>query len=211
MSETPDPFLEVERQMHINQLKNEVRDITGVTPETSEAADAPSEVIEDFWEHILQYEKAPYTTLGAKWSEDHGPLAEAAQLDDAELKAQLWRIINWLGTRQTFLYHTDHLSDRELYAFLLAEVLPGEIKDVPVHPDAHLHWDVIGSGSDEDTDMNFRFYADDREIADWAELVPDYVFPKREIPLYDRDQYLPQVDYSDPRQREEDLEDEDAN
>lgn len=47
----------------------------------------------------------------------------ADELTDLELSKKLWELIYDLARRRTFLCNTEHLSDRTLYARLLAETL----------------------------------------------------------------------------------------
>ena len=46
-----------------------------------------------------------------------------AALDDFQLRGRLWEFIYAMAGRRFYLYHTDHLSDRALYAWLHDEWL----------------------------------------------------------------------------------------
>jgi hypothetical protein len=52
-------------------------------------------------------------------------------LDDMALTAKLWELIGVLAERHVYLYHTDHLSDRELYTELVEEVLWEDLSGNP--------------------------------------------------------------------------------
>jgi len=59
-------------------------------------------------------------------------------------------------------------------------------------PFGSCHLDVLGSGSDEDTTLRMRYYADENERASWAADFPDFQIPPREKRPFDRDRHLPQ-------------------
>ena len=76
----------------------------------------------------------------------------------------------------------DHLSDRELYAWLLES---GHLEaHIALLPDSFLHIDVIGSGSDEDNCLYLTYYASDEERAEWKRQFPDDELPPRKRLLH---------------------------
>ena len=51
--------------------------------------------------------------------------------------------------------------------------------------------DVLGSGSEEDTYLYLKYYADDDWRRFWLKDFPDDEIPDHEDPPYDRDRLLP--------------------
>ena len=54
------------------------------------------------------------------------------------------------------------------------------------------HLDVLGGCSEEDLILHMRYYADDRDRADWRKEFPEFPMPPKEKPPYDRDRHLPE-------------------
>jgi hypothetical protein len=57
---------------------------------------------------------------------------------------------------------------------------------------------MLGSGSDGDTYLYLKYFADEKWRQDWMKEFPDYVLPEQEHPPYDRGRRLPQPAYSPP-------------
>jgi hypothetical protein len=199
-----DPFDEIERRMHIHQLKNEVREITGADFTSQENPDTPPEILEAFWEHVRDFEKAPLVKLSDRWMEAHEPLPPLENLSDEKVTKTLWEIIHWLASRRIFLESTNHLSDRELLAYIRDELFTDEIEEIPF---GNWHWDPAGSGSEEDLKIHLQYYADDDTRERWAKDWPELEIPKKETPPYDRDKDLPQASL-EPEELPEGWEDE---
>lgn len=113
-----------------------------------------------------------------------------AELFGRALKRELWRLIEALAVARVFLYHTNHLSDAELYARLWSEVLAGECPDFTRTPDDACHWDFADAGSGEE-ELWLRYHASPQERRDWKEWFPDAPVLPRERPPYRRDHRLP--------------------
>ena len=103
-----------------------------------------------------------------------------------------------LAQMRIFLEDTDHLSDRELYTTLWSDELREETKDVLLDQDSACHYQMLGSGSEEDAYLHFKYFADDKWRKDWLKDFPDYVMPEHEDPPYDRDRLLPRPTYGPP-------------
>jgi hypothetical protein len=98
----------------------------------------------------------------------------AESLDDAALHAKLWEVIQVMSEIGMVLEDTDHLSDRELYRFLVTDALlvPEILCDDGL---GFCHVSPIGGFSNEDIQIYQRYYADER----------------KERPPFDRDRFLP--------------------
>ena len=84
---------------------------------------------------------------------------------------------------------TDHLSDAELYRFLVDDALLHETI-ISVAGGGTWHISPIGGGSEEDNAIYLRYYADDDYRARWHR---DFgaPLPPNEKPPYDRGRLLP--------------------
>ncbi|MBX3401189.1 MAG: hypothetical protein KF873_20850 [Gemmataceae bacterium] len=187
---------DIDREIRINELKHEAEELAGGAMTTWEAEDAPQGLIESFWETVVAYEKAPWTSDYQQLLEAGMELPPPEELSEEQLTACLWELIRRLASHRSFLSNTDHLSDRELYTELWTETLHERKADVPVGMNGAYHIDMVGSGSDEDTQLYLKYYADDRWIEDWRTSWPNDPIPAREKPKYDRDRHLPQAEYS---------------
>jgi len=208
-----DPFSDadardIERQMNIHRLKNEASELAGGQMTTFESPDLPPEVSEQFWENVVAFERAPLRTIHQKLKAADIPMPPAAEMSDEGLHARLWQIIEFLATQKTFLSDTNHLSERELYTHLRDESF---CEASPDFPGMNLHLSPIGSGNEESTWLNFRFYAGDDSRTSWMNQFPDYEMPERIEPPFQRDHLFPQADYSvaDDGEWDDDWEDED--
>jgi len=196
MSQTPDePRTDIERQLRAIELKNEVREITGGKMQGYEADDIEPVIEEQFWENVLEYEKAPLTSAQEMLERQGVRLPDPDALSDESVSLKLWEIIDGLAKKHVFLQCTDHLSDRELYTHLIKESLVERMPDLPVRKNSAYHIDIIGSGSEEDTLLYHRYYADNRSRRQWMKDFPDYKMPKKEKPPFDRDRHLPKFDW----------------
>ena len=133
-----------------------------------------------------EYDRVPLEVL----AESGKVYAAAARLDDAEVAAELRRLVEDLASLGIFLHSTDHLSDRELYEKLTSEMLLEPMMIAP-EPGWHTHLDPIGGCSEEDLQIYYRYYADDGFRDHFHEEFPGEPLPPRETPPYDRDRFLP--------------------
>src|SRR5689334_22636676 len=112
-----------DQEIRINELKEQVKEVTGPSLRASEAEDVSPAQIEEFWQHVLDYEAAPETTDYEQLTRDGIDLPAPEELDDSALSEKLEEVVLALAWRHTFLVSTDHLSDRELYEKLWEESL----------------------------------------------------------------------------------------
>jgi hypothetical protein len=109
-------------------------------------------------------------------------------LDDAALPAVLWNLLEGMAAIGLLVDSTDHLSDRELYRYLVQDALMEETL-LPMSANSFVHYSPIGGGSEEDNEIYLRYYADDEDREQWARDFGDPLPPKTARP-YDRDKIL---------------------
>jgi len=115
-------------------------------------------------------------------------------LDDPALRDKLWEVIRAMSAIGMVIELTDHLTDRELYRYLVRDALV-EPTILSSDPMGTLHISPIGSGSEEDNRIHLQFYADDEERAEWQSMFGDPLPPKQR-PSADRDRLLPTAEMS---------------
>lgn len=158
-----------DREVRINRLREEIKKLTGEDVIFGQVSRCPPEVLEQFLEQVLEFERSPETThldLLARRGIHPPPPQE---LDDASLRDVLWKLIGDLAHQHTFVYHTNHLSDRELYSHLWNDSLREWAVDVKGNPDAAWDLDLLGGGGADDIETDMRYYADEFERARWME------------------------------------------
>jgi hypothetical protein len=185
-----DPVQE-SRQIRIERLKRRAEELTGGQMSSFASDDYPSEIKEKFWQYVVAFEQAQWVTPFDMLVNGGLSLPPSAELDDTRLTAKLWEVINGLALLGAYLHNTDHLSDRELYEYLWNDALREETVLQPNDPDFACHIDLVGSGSEEDTFLYLKYYADEDERRWWSEEWPDDVMPNHEQAPFDRDRYLP--------------------
>jgi hypothetical protein len=191
-SNDPDDLDRIDHEIRLNELKHQAEELAGGPVHAWEADDCPPGVAEQFWQNIVAYEKAPWTSHFQQLLEAGVELPAPNEMDDAALSAKLWELIRALAAMRVFLSDTDHLSDRELYTHLWEETLHEAIKDVPCDGSSAWHIDLLGSGSEQDTFLYLKHFADEDWRRHWAEQFPEDEIPEHVDPPYDRDRHLPQ-------------------
>lgn len=192
--ELPDPkeIPDIDQQIRINELREAAREAAGGEMTEWESGDTPPEIAEAFWKNVLAYEKAEQTCHFNQLEESGVELPDPDQLDDAQLTAKLWEVIDALAKLRVFLSQTDHLSDRELYEHLWYDTLREVTMDLPPGSGWTCHLDLVSSGGDEDNELYLKYYADDEDRQHWLKDFPNEKPPPRSAPPYIRDTKLPQ-------------------
>ncbi len=191
-----------DRDQKIKHLKRRAEELGASQMKTDTLDDCSADVEEAFWEQLVNYEEAPSTTYFHQLESSGVLLPPPDSLSDPELTAKLWEVIHKLALLRVFLEETDHLSDRELYTHLWTDTLREETKALPLAENSACHVQMLGSGSEEDTRLYLKYYADDAWRQRWHEDFPDDSIPEHEDPPYDRDRLLPKPDYCPPANRE---------
>ena len=180
---------EPDQETRIEKLRDEVRKLGGTF---STEVEMPADLEEEFLKHILEYEHAQPITLLQLLKNAGLEVPAPDDLDDGHLTAKLWEVIERMSSLGAYLLHTDHLSDRELYTYLYSDGLQEEATLFPENPGYAYMIDLTGSGSEEDNQIYFRYYADEEYREQWAKDWPNDRIPQREEPPYARDLRLPQ-------------------
>ena len=193
---------EDDRDKRIEDLKHRAEELCGGQMEVGGPNDCSSETEEAFWEHVVDYEEAPWTTHFHQLESAGVSLPQPDSLNDQELTIKLWEVIHKLALLRVFIEQTDHLSDRELYSHLWSDSLREDTKMLPSDPDSAWHIQLLSGGSEEDNQLYLKYYADDDWRKHWHEDFPDDPMPAHEDPPYDRDRLLPKPDYGSSVSRE---------
>jgi hypothetical protein len=96
--------------------------------------------------------------------------------DDVALRAKLQELIEEMFEIGIVVDSIDHLSDRDLYRYLVDEVL---LVEMMLSTSVGGHWNIspIGGGSDEDNEIYLRYYADDEDREHWRREFGDPLPP----------------------------------
>jgi hypothetical protein len=189
---------DVDREKRIEELKRRAEELAGGEMKAGEIEPTPPEIEEEFWKQVVEYEEAPWTTHFQQLERAGVSMPAPETLNDQEVTAKLWEVINKLAQMRIFLDDTDHLSDRELYTKLWGDLLREETKDVLLDQDSACHYQLLSGGSDEDNQIYLKYFADEKWRNDWHRDWPDDPMPDPEDPPYDRDRLLPQPTYGPP-------------
>jgi len=152
----------------------------------------PADMEEEFLRHVLEYETAEPISLFRLLENSGLKLLVPGSLTDDDLTPKLKETIERMSSLGAYLLHTNHLSDRELYAYLYNDGLREEAVLFPENPSYAYMIDLTGSGSEEDNQIYLKYYADAEHRIQWALDWPDDIIPDHEDPPFDRDRHLPQ-------------------
>jgi len=179
---------EPSQEERIAKLRAELEKLGG---NTTSLQSMPADMEEEFLRHVLEYETAEPISL-LRLLENSGSEVPAPEtLDQHALGIKLKEIIERMASLGAYLVHTNHLSDRELYEYLYKDGLREEAVLFPENPNYAYMIDLTGSGSDDDTMIYLKYYADEEHRRRWAQDWPDDPLPEHEEPPFDRDRFLP--------------------
>lgn len=116
-------------------------------------------------------------------------LPDPKTLDDAALHRELWRVLAELSHIKVALFHTDHLSDRELYTLLQREVL--QEKTWPTGGRGAMHViDLMAGSSSRAVQCFLRYYADEATRTYFANHCPGLELPEQQPLPFERESQL---------------------
>lgn len=185
---------EAERQIRIQRMRDEIESKGGSWNLGDDAIEMSPEAEEAMLQRVLFFENAPRTTHAKLLIEDGIELPSPDNLnDETQLHQKLWEVIHGLANRRVFLYCTDHLSNRALYAQLWYHHLNVDTVDISWDRDAGCHIDLLGGGTQEETLLWLKYFADDEEREWWRDTLEadGHIVPEHEDPPFQRDSLLP--------------------
>jgi hypothetical protein len=149
---------------------------------------------EEFARKMQLFEDGPTTTNFQQLLDRGIELPPPDALADAEVTTKLWEVISGLAQLRVHLDHTDHLSDKEMYAKLWHDTLRC---DTPAIDEIgfNTHVDLCAVGDDAETALYLKYFADDDFREHCAVNYPDQPLPAHQDPPYQRDQLLPGPNY----------------
>lgn len=165
------------RRQRIEELQAELRS-RGAEFMADDGCD--ERMTESFLEHVLRFETAEYKTV-REWLADSGYVPPPDVADD-RISSELCTLLDRLAFLGIVVESADHLSDRELYDWLTDQLNA----HLALLDETIIHFDVIGSGSDEDIRIYLTYYASEEERARWKADFPDAELPPRKAPLHTR-------------------------
>ena len=180
---------EPSQEERINKLRAELEKLGG---STSTLESMPADMEEEFLRHVLEYETAEQISLLRLLENSGLEVPPPESLDDDTLKTKLKELIDRMASVGSYLLHTNHFSDRDLYEYLYYEALREETVLFPENPSYAYMIDLTGSGSEDDNQTYLKYYADEEYRRQWAHDWPDDRMPEHEEPPFDRDRFLPQ-------------------
>jgi hypothetical protein len=119
------------------------------------------------------------------------PLLPPAEVTDETLTPILWELLHNLSLQGFYVQHSDHLSDRELYAELWERGLRDPAHLPGRNPRGGWFHDFLGSWGEEDMQLWLRYYATDDDRAKHAKEYSKSKLPPKEKPPCNRDWRLP--------------------
>jgi hypothetical protein len=180
---------EPSQEERINKLRAELEKLGG---STSTLESMPADMEEEFLRHVLEYETAEQISLLRLLENSGLEVPPPESLDDDALKIKLKEIVDRMASVGSYLLHTNHFSDRDLYDYLYHEALREETVLFPENPSYAYMIDLTGSGSEDDNQTYLKYYADEEYRRRWAHDWPNDPMPEHEEPPFDRDRFLPQ-------------------
>lgn len=179
--------------VRIEELKERLRLIAGDQVKVDCSPNCDPASFERFIEQVIVYKQREAAVETAIRERRLEALPCPDQLTDPKLTDKLWFLIGQLAEQGIFIYHTDHLTDRELYGVLWRQTFWQEA--TPVGRGRIRRLDLLGGVSDAETLLYLKHYASESERWRWLGDYPDYDLPAHVDPPYDRDRHMPRPDW----------------
>jgi hypothetical protein len=171
---------EVDREIAAAKMEADADDTTPFDP--------PSPALEA---QLRAGEPENWTPPDEQLARKNIPLLPPAEITDETLTPVLWELLHNLSLQGFYVLHTDHLTDRELYAELWERGLRDPAHLPGRNPRGGWFHDFLGSWGDDDMQLWLRCYASDDERAQHAKEYPQDKIPTKEKPISNRDWRLP--------------------
>ena len=158
----------------------------------ADASDELNEFMQALQDWVGVIEEAPMTTWREELSVRGMEFEFSGTENDSEIHEKLFSLVRGLAGMRIFLTNTDHINERQLYQFLLDEILDHPIAQVPFEHDCGCVVDVVGLEVQEDPISWLTYYASNRERMEWAKQNPGRALPMSLPTPFARDKNLPQ-------------------
>ena len=155
------------------------------------AADQKEQAADKLEARLRAAEPEHWTPPAQTLAQENIPLLPPAELTDDTLTPILWELLHNLALRGFYVLHTDHLTDRELYAELWTRGLRDPAHLPGRNPRGGWFHDILGSWGDDEMQLWLRYHATDTERAQHAQEWPNSPLPPKETPPARRDWRLP--------------------
>jgi len=175
------------RERRRRQQRDRERRIDELVEAAKRSRDGPAD--RAYWSLVYDLELAPMTTNRRQLMELGIEIPPAEALGDDALSARLRIVIDALADVYTYLIHTDHLSDRDLYRRLSESVLDEPVHEICEGSGGREFIDMAGGSSAGDRKIWLTHYASDDERAE--AMAHHEQVPERAPSPFDRDRTLP--------------------
>ena len=169
-------------------VDREIAEATTERGDDASLSDPPTPALE---EQLRASEPENWTPPAKQLADENIPLLPPDEITDETLTPILWELLHNLALRGFYVLHTDHLSDRELYAELWTRGLREPAHLPGRNPRGGWFHDFLGSWGEDEMQLWLRYYASDEERAKHAKEWPKTPLPPKEKPAFNRDWRLP--------------------
>ena len=184
-----DPLEQAESDpLGLSDVDDEIAAARAAAMPATPAVDTPDSALEA---QLGAMEPENWTSPAKQLAKASVPLLPPAEVTDETLTPILWELLHNLALRGFYLLHTDHLSDRELYAGLWKRGLRDPAHFPGRNPRGGWFHDFLGSCGDEEMQVWLRYYASEDERNKHAHEWPRDIIPSKERPSCNRDWRLP--------------------